>query len=382
MATQATVEQLFRHEIILRAISQVGGPGRAFTQFYGLGAGTVSQRSATARFALDIFNDSRLLANARAPEAGPGTIARKPSGTFNGTLLRLHEKMPITDNQIANYRPVGAPVGTLDRGGVQWVNRQTRYMMQRFGNAREFVISRMFRGAVGIKASGDDMIICEGGGGDWDINFQVPSGNKTTVGGIFPSDSWDTASTDIASQFLALDALSERISGYRPAIAWLNSNGYSRLLNNTKLASQHGTARRVFDLQTMRELATIPDGSRSSGFLVKFDVIPQITFIVYDGALSPDRAVDSTDAADNALFIPDGKMIVTPAPGGDWIDMVSGGEYVRENKADNNPTFHWGFYNWVEPTTQPSGRELIAVDWFMPYFPVPTAVFYVDIYTP
>ena len=379
----ATVEQLFRHQNILRAYSRIGGPGTVFQDFYNLGPSAVGNRTQTDNFAADIFDHSRLLAHGRAPEAGPGTVKRKPAGQFRGTLMRLHEKMPIRDAEIWNYRPVGSPVGTLDSGGQKWLALQTRYLLQRNRNAREFCVNRMFRNGFSMKSEGDDLILGELSAGDFNIDFQIPAGNLTTVGGIFGSDSWDTSTTDIVQQFLELGKLSERQSGLSPAVAWINSSAYSRMISNTKIAGFHGTARRVFDLQTKRQINTIPSGSRSSGYLVKFDTMPQIDFIVYDGVLEVGKYVDTQAANDSSLFIPDGKMIVTPAPSlGDWLDIAVGGEPVRQHKADLSPSWKWGFYTWVEPMTQPSGRELIVVDKFMPYLSIPKAVYYIDIYTP
>jgi hypothetical protein len=381
MAT-LTVEQLYRNQNIIGVYSQLKAPGTAFEDFYGLGPGGAKKQSPLPYFSADIFNHTRRLAGLRAPKAGPETVAPKAAGQFTGNIARMHLKLPLYDADIAQYRPRGATVGTLDANGQREVADQTRIILQRMRNTREVCLASTFKGGYGVVTSGESMNIVAKGAGDYDVDSQIPSTNLTTVESIFGSDSWDTTSTDIVGQFLDLNAHSERVSGFVPEYAWINSQAYKRLLNNTDIRAKVGTANLIFDLQTGRQVETIPDGRRQSGWMVKFAAMPQMNFIVYDGVHNINTETDSTASGDSTKLIPDGKMIVTPAPSSEWIGQVTCGEWVRENKADNNPQWHYGFYNWIEPMTQPSGRELLFVDWFLHYLKIPSAVYYVDIYTP
>ncbi len=376
------VDQLFRNQYITGSYSQIAAPAAPFEDVYKLGPSGPAERTPTGYFSTDIFNNTRLMAKLRAPKAGPATENVRPYGQFTGTLMRSHSKVPLLDNDIAQYRPRGGQVGTLDASGQKYVADQVRSHLQKMRNLRHWTLRSTLTGGFGVKTDGEDMIVVAKGSGDYDIDSKIPSTNIGTVESIFASDSWDTSTTDITSQFLALNAHAERLSGLPPAIAWINSNTYSRMINNTIIRSQVGTAYRIFDVQTGREVATIPDGRRQSGWAVRFTVIPQILFIVCDAVVQLDQVVDSTAAADSTKFIPDGKMIVTPAPSSDWLGQVIGGEWVREHKADLSPQWHWGFYNWIEPTTQPAGRELIFVDWWLHYLKIPTAVYYIDVWNP
>lgn len=379
-----TVEQLYRHPNIIGSYSQLKAPGTAFEDFYGLGPGGITKRSPVPYFSVDIFNHTRRLSGFRAPKAGPATVEPKPAGQFSGHIARMHEKLRLLDNDIAQYRPRGATVGTLDVMGQREVADQTRIILQRFRNTREVCLASTLKGGYGVITDGESLQVVAKGAGDYDVESQIPSTNLTDVDGIFASDSWDTTTTDIVGQFLDLNAHSERLSGYIQEYAWINSQALKRLYNNTDIRAKVGTAVRIFDMQNGREISTIPDGRRQSGYMVKFAAIPQITFIVYDGVHNINKTEENatTSSGNSTKLIPDGKMIVTPAPSSEWIGQVTCGEVVRENKADNNPQFRYGFYNWIEPCTQPGGRELLFVDWFLHYLKIPAAVYYVDIYNP
>lgn len=378
-----TVEQLYRHANIIDSYSQLKAPGTAFEDFYAMGPGANVRRSPVDYFQTDIFNHSRTTIGFRARGAGPETLQPQKAGTFSGAIARMHAKLKLLDNDIAQYRPRGASVGTLDPTGQKEVADQTRIILQRMRNTRENALCSLFKGGYGVISDGESMQIVAKGAGDYDIEAQIPATNLTTADSIFSADSWDTTTTDIVGQFLQLNAAAERLSGFIPAVAWINTNAYIRMLNNSDIRSKLGTYQVIFDLQTGREISTIPDGRRSSGFLVRFAAIPQMMFIVYDGVqnIYPVEETD-TSSANSTKLIPDGKMIVTPAPSSEWLAQVTTGEMVRENRADNNPQWRWGFYNWVEPVTQPGGRELLFVDHFLHYLKVPSAVFYINIYTP
>ncbi len=377
-----TVEQLYRHPNIIDSYSMLKAPGRAMMDFYGMGPGAATKKSDLPYFSVDIYNHTRRLSGFRAPGAGPATVAPQKAGTFSGAIARMHEKLKLLDNDIAMYRPRGASIGTLDPMGQREVADQTRTILQRFGNTREVCLASTFKGGYGVATDGESMQVVAKGAGDYDVDSQVPSTNLTTVEGIFSSDSWDTTTTDVVGQFLDLQAHSERVSGFIQEYAWVNSQAIKRLYNNSDIRSKVGTAYRIFDIQTGREISTIPDGRRQSGYMVKFTAIPQITFIVYDGVHNINTTVDSTESADSTKLIPDGKMIVTPAPSGEWLGQVAGSEVVRENQADMNPQRRYGFYNWIEPCTQPGGRELIFLDWFLYWLKIPSAVYYVNVYVP
>lgn len=377
-----TVEQLYRHANIIGSWSMIKAPGRAFQDFYKMGPNQATERTDLPYFSVDVFNNTRRLAGFRAHNAGPATMQPMKAGVFHGALLRQHDKLKVLDNDIAKYRPRGSKIGTLDPMGQRWVADQTRHVLQKYGNAREVCLASTFKGGFGVTTNGENLNIVAKGAGDFDIDTQVPSTNLTTVESIFGSDSWDTTTTDVVGQFLSLNAHALRVSGFVPQYAWINGEALKRLYENSNLRSKVGTAYTIFDMQTRREISTIPEGSNNSGFMVRFTAIPQITFIVCDEVHNINTDTDSTAANDSTKLIPDGKMIVTPAPSSEWLGQVIGGEVVRENQADNNPQFRYGFYNWVEPCTQPPGRELLFKDNFLYWLKIPAAVYYVDIYTP
>lgn len=383
-----TVQQLFRHPYVLKVISRIKANSCPFQNFYRMGldnSATESIPAGVRTFAYDFFDHTRQIASVRPPKVGPNRGRAQKTGTKTGHIIRSHDSLPIYWEDIVNTRPHGARIGTLDRTGQNKVTMQIKHYTEKYRNLREWMVSRMFRGGFAIKYQGDKHYLVDTGNGDKDVDYGLPSGHKNqlAIGGSNGSTaiidgSWDDPTTDVMSQFLNLNKAAERISGYQVKHVWINSTTLGQLMNNTDLQAKGGTAFRIWESFSSREVKTVDGGSRPQGYDVTFRAMPWITFHVNDSVLQKGEALaDSTSASEVELLIPDNVAIMTPDPG-EWIGFAEGSEPVTKTVASSMEIVK-GFQTWQRPLTEPSGIELLFLDNFFPIPYIPTAWFYATV---
>lgn len=381
MPTNVTLQQMLRHSFVTGVVSQVKSAGMAFQQFYQSGIASIPSEPSNLNRHIthDIFNETRTMAAARAPDVGPASISPKPIGQSSATALRLYEQIPFPIHKIAGTRPLGSPIGTLDPTGRSWVVRQQGYLAKRFSNSIEFMVSRMFRGGFSILIQGDNYYLRELGAGTVDINYPIPAGNKAQIGGLIDA-TWANAGTKILDHMLELNKLSQIQTGYEIRHCWINSTTYKRMLANTQLQSVRGTASRVFEQFSPANVQTTED-NRNIGFTVIFPAMPNFVWHVYDASSVVATATDpaSHTTGNNSLYVPDNIAIFTPEvePGG-WHGMYHAQEYIRE-KDNDEYTLKSGFATWTKPINDPPGEELRALHNLVPLMYVPASVFYATV---
>lgn len=364
-----TLEQLLNTTTIVRAISRIKTPMSRFQDFYGLGiGGPNTQQIGGKQFSWDIFDRTRSIAAGRAPGTGPAVTSPQIVGNVTARAYRAHEKINLLHERIFRNRPVGGSLGTIDSRGVRYITSQQRYLAQRFKNNREFMVSRMFRGAFQVKIDGDSHTPVDSGG-HFNVNFRIPATNVGTVNGIFAGN-WNVPGTAVPSdEILNLNAYSEELTGYPIAHAWINSTTFKQLLANDQLRELAGTANVVFS-QYERTGMTNEDGIQDSGFTAVFRGIPWLTWHVYDGVLTVDGV--------SSKFIPDGRAIFTPEPDSAWVEMYEGSEMIKRNVMDGGSEVY-GFSAWTTDVIDPAAIELKALDVCLPALYLPSAVFYATV---
>lgn len=380
MPGEITIQQLFQTETITKVVSRFKTPLSLMQSFYGMQVGGPAAQNASGRYVgWDIFDTTRMIARARAPGAPPSTRTQKPVGHVSAQVMRLHEKIPILQEQVARTRPLGSQFGTVDGAGQAYVRRQLEYGTRLFRNAREFMVSRLFRGGWGVTFSGEDWYFVEKGAGMFDVDMQVPATNLDKLdlgtGSDIITSSWEDPGTQVISQILQINAAFERLQGRPLRHIWINSTTFGWLLLNIELAQVGGSAYRIFDSMTRREMRS-EEGIPDSGFDVIFRALPLWTFHVYDGVLATTTSeTDSTDAANVSKIIPDNKAIFTPEPSSDWCGVINGSEYVAENVMDEGKEV-FGFHNWTTRVIDPAGWELKMLDNALPALFIPKAIAY------
>lgn len=385
MAGEITLQQLFQQETIRHVVSRFKAPISLFQRFYGMAPGMPAVETFRGRnFGWDIFDFTRSIAKGRAPMSGPATVSPKPVGHVSAMAYRAHEKIMLEQERVFNMRAPGMPIGTVDVRGQNYVARQMNFLLQRFRNAREFMVSRMFRGGFGVKMDGEDFLPCEMDDAEavFTVDFQIPSDNKNGVqlgtGSDILNEPWDDPNSNIVGQILALDKAYERVTGRPMRHIWINGTTFGWLLENYSLHKIGGEAFRIFESLTRRTVES-QDGLPETGYDVVFRALPLHVFHVYNGVLGaageevPYSEAISAEGAN--LLVPDRKAIFTPDPSPEWCGWGEGSEPVAEHILDPG-TERTGFHSWVTRVIDPPGWELKMVDNGLPITYIPRAICY------
>ncbi len=382
-----TIQQAFQTPFVKGVISQFPTPDYALQRAYG--AMTNRTFTPVRTFAWDQFNKTRTLATLKAPMTDAATIRKQKIGTAWGSLVRVAEKLQIFDEEIANLRPPGAPIGTLDQRGEQWAVRQINFMSQRHSNLMEYLLSKTLQGGFGLAGSAEQLYVTDldASGNMFDVTMNIPAANKGQLalrddGSDIIDTPWSDASADLVDQFMALRRAAIRLTGYEPSMCWCSSQVIAWLMNNVSLQSIAGSANRVWNSVSGQPAVNVdPAGRNLGGLSVRFNAIPWVTFRVNDAVVSVGSSTnpqgsDGTAVADVTRIIPLNKVIFTPEPDNEWMTIYEGHEPVQE-QVNSSPTFIRGFHTWSRRMlwAMPPSREAYMLDNFMPAIRIPNSVF-------
>lgn len=357
---------LLAPKTIYKAISQIDLPGTTLQSLFGWKLGGRNIRRLSGRnFAYDVFNHSRTIATARVP--GQTSSRQRPQkvATVSATFPRAAEVISLLDEDLLNRREIGESPDDLDFGGESYLTRQEFYLAQRFANLVEFQTAAMLRGSYSYSADGDQLRHGYAGG-EIEINFQVPAGNKGALdmlgsGGILDA-SWSSSSTDIPGHLQKINAAMVQLTGMGLAHVVLTGSAWQHVINNAKVQQQGGSTNVVFE--SMQRVG-------SGEFSAVLRAIPWVTFHIVDYGLDvwqegSERFVKLIDD-DCAAFLPE------PTPR--WVQYLEGSEIVTEGPGGAKAE-QFGFYPYAYATHDPSGWDLCAVFNGIPALYTPSAIAY------
>jgi hypothetical protein len=247
------------------------------------------------------------------------------------------------------------------------------------------MVAHMFKGGFGLKPQGDGYELCQTNDADATStnNYKIPAGNTGDIGGIIASgEAWNLSNAPVLDHLMEMGVLASRISGYPVKHIIMNGNTAVPLFNNTKLAAVGGTAYRIFDSLTNREVQG--DTPMTSGqYTVVFRALPQYVFHIYNegyvtGIQIPDEETQ-IDANNFVRYIPDGYAMIVPEPSRDWVGYAAGKEIIAENVM-SNPQLVSGLKIWRTRDIDPARFEAKFLTKYVPLLMMPKAVFYVNVW--
>lgn len=381
-----TIQQAFQTPFIKGVVTQFPTPDNAFQRFYG--AMTNRTFTPVRVFGWDQFNKTRTVATMRAPMTDANVIRRQKIGTKVGALLSMGEKLQVFDEEIMNLRPPGAPIGTLDARGEQWVVRQIDFMTQRHRNLMEYAMVKTFLGGFGLAQTGQQYRITElnASGNAYDIDQGIPASHKNQLalgdaGENLIDKSWEDPSADLVTFFFKLKAAAIRETGFDPKHVWIPAKVAGYLMQNIGLQSIAGSANRVWNTVTGEAAQVDPASRNLGGYSIKFNAIPWLDFHVNDvvvslGTSSDPQGTDGTNVSDVTRLLPADRAIITPDPSPEWFTVYEGQEPVQE-QVNSSPTIARGFHSWSRRLHSPlsPGREAYMIDNFLPVMLIPNAIY-------
>jgi hypothetical protein len=390
-----SLHELLQPQVILDVVSRVRARQGRLGRWIGFqpnrydpsvptlaGANTVRGNTRYATFRL--FDYSRVVAKFRAPDTGPATVAANPTGDVRISCARMHEKIPLSYEELGNLSPIVGPNAVIDPGGQDYITRQTRFIGQQFNSAIEMLTTGMFQDNLWFQQQGDNWIAAIGnpGGVSFQVNFGIPSGNKNQLNmlgtGNLITISWDNVGAPIFKMLSAIKAAYAQLSGYPLMHIWINSLMWYNIITNTEIRNLAGSAN-----QPMASYTEMPEkdmsGMPTEGYeamlrcdgTVRFHITDEV---VVTGNTDTDPSYGTAPAA--ATFtkvVPDKFAFFLPEPSGDWTKMYHGAEYVVENPGMPG-ALRSGYYFWREYVTQPSKVDLIGLLNCIPLLYIPKVV--------
>src|SRR5688500_7997610 len=121
----AALPSILQPGVINEVISEVNVLNTRLQYFFIGGGGSLDVGG--RYFGWDIFNETRNVAEGRAPGVGPSRIAPQPVGHVNGVFPRVHESIPLLFEKIHNQRKLGGYT-SIDRGGEAYIMAQERIL--------------------------------------------------------------------------------------------------------------------------------------------------------------------------------------------------------------------------------------------------------------
>lgn len=380
-------DQLMRVPQIVRLYEQLHTPASFFQRYFKLAPTdtpiVVSQQRV---FGYDIIANTRTLAPYSAPMAPPVSVGQKPISTAMAAVFRTNIKTTIADEKVFQTRQLGSfGLNTkVDDTGAKYVATQVKHLKTQITNSVEWMVAKMFQGGFGLKQDGEGYRLCELN--DANIvhanQYRIPASNLGDVSGIIASgEAWDNAAAPILDHLNEMSVLASRVSGYNPTDIILNGNTAKHLFNNTQLGKVGGTAYRIFDSLSNREVRG--DEPPTSGpYTVQFRALPQYNFHVYNEGLVLNDVVanydNQVDSNNWKTLIPDGYALIVPPPG-DWVGFGTCMEPVAENVMSDVKTVT-GLYQWRTREIDPPRFDVKMLLNYVPVLPQPQAVIYANVW--
>lgn len=286
-------------------------------------------------------------------------IAKLPVKLIHTVESILHKPYVLTN--LLNFAEP-----TRQQLGIAEVTRQTRQFRQLFDNLRvASLTSMLFTG--NIYFDGNGALLPGSSGAKVTVNYGVPSGNTGQLNalgaGAILDSSWDSATTNVATQLQNLRKAARKLTGYPLAHAFYGQNVLDYLLNNNKVKEMM----KFNAAANQRTLAgDVPSG------LFGLDWHPAYEAFFED---------DSGTAQD---LVGGDQVLFTPEPSMDWLDWLEGTYPVPTSVGAITPdsvaaagsvSVATGMFSYAQVTSDPVTVKHVAGDTFLPVLKVPKAIF-------
>jgi hypothetical protein len=380
-------DQLMRVPQIARLYEQLHTPASFFQRYFKLAPTDTPVIASQQRvFGYDLVANTRTLAPMTAPMAPPVSVGQKPVGTAMAAVFRTNIKTTIADEKVFMTRQLGSfGLNTkVDATGQRYIAMQMKHLKTQVTNSVEWMVAKMFQGGFGIKQDGEAFRLCE----LTDANaihkneYLIPASNKGDLGGIIGAgEAWNDPAAPILDHLNEISVQAARVSGYQPTDIIMNGNTGKHLFNNTQLAKVGGTAYRIFDSLTNREVRG--DEPPTSGpYTVQFRALPQYNFHIYNEGLVLNNVVpdynNQVSTNNWSALIPDGYALIVPPPG-DWVGFGTCMEPVAENVMSEVKTVT-GLYQWRTREIDPPRFDIKMLLNYVPILPQPQAVIWANVW--
>lgn len=346
-----SLSEILHPKRIIEVFSQVNEASTQLSRLFGWNIGGSNVLPFGGRdYNYDVFDHTRTVADGRVPGAQRARTKPQLVKTIHGVFPRSAEEIPLLWEKMINLRQIGGPVdvSNLSASAESYITHQEVYLAERFANIIEFQTAAMLRGSYTYTIDGDDLIH-DFSGGDFTVDYDVPSGNKSklnmTGGGNIITASWATAGTNIPLHIFNIDKAMQELTGDRLEHILVGTDVWNNIINNDFVQEQAGTAN--MPMQSINQLA-------DANFVGLIRSVPWVQFHIINAGLEVGTTPTFT------TLIADNHASFIPAPSPSWAQYIQGSEVVVE---ENTKTVEnrMGTYAWSYDAHDPAGHQLAAV---------------------
>lgn len=371
-----SIHDILRPITFTKVISRVAAASSQLLNFFGMQPGGWNERNYGhgREGSYNIFNNVRTVAIGTAPGSPAAKRSRNPVGRVPFVYPRMNQQLSLLLEEMNNFAKIDDP-RTRDAAGESYIRRQMTKPAQEAANWRTALLVGMLRDSLYVHELGQNWYPdYSSSSALYQINFQLPAGNKSQLNILDKDDStsingssiidvsWASPGANIPLHINKIDAALMRRCGVHLNHIFLRTAMWDNVSNNDYVIGKAGIANPPFQVFE-RKVGDNPDGSPFMEKVATVNSCPGITFHINDEGVdlgNPESPTWTYHIGDNdALMIPD----VTP----DLFEGCVATEPVREY--DNGPVVQkTGMSAWTTGKSNPSTEEAFVLDNF---FPVP-----------
>lgn len=363
----ASIHDILRPITLTKVISRQAAASSWLLNFFGFEPGGANEANYGhgREGSFQVFNNTRTVAQGRAPGAAAGRATKNVIGSVPFTYPRMHEQISLPAELLHNLARIGDP-RARDEAGADMIRRQTQFISQKAANWRTAMTVGMLRDSLYLTQNGDTWYpTYTSSGAALRINFQMPAGHLSQLnmlgGGNLIGATWATNTTDIPSHVMAIDEAFSQLYGGRLEYVMLRRREWQYVLNNQIVQGLAGSANQPFETLQL-DFGTNPDGSPRKVHAATFVWCPGIKWIVNNDVLE----IGAPGSETRTPHIEEGKVLFLPDPkNADIFSGYLGSEPISEY--DNGPeTVKTGFSAWSTKTSNPTSTNVFVLDNFLP----------------
>lgn len=358
----ASIQQILQPIVLTKVISRQMAAEKWILQFMGMEPGGRNEEffGHGRDGSYQVFNNTRQIGRSRAPGTAAAIAKPNPVGHVPITYPRMHEEIPLLAEHLHNLAQIGDP-RVRDIAGQNYIQRQTRFQAQKAANWRAAMVMGMLRDELYVHTDGDDWTMnFTSSGAQYQINHQMPAGNKTQLdmlgGGDIIDTSWDNPSADIPKHLNDIDAAFQQLYGGRLENVLVQGAVWQNIIKNDHVASQAGIANTPFR-RFERVVGTREDGSPLNVAVGELTCRPGVLFYITDEGLD----LGAPGSETFTKYVPDNGAIFLPNPDMGTFSMQLGSEPIAE--FDGGPkTVRQGLSAWSKESSNPTVTEIFVLD--------------------
>lgn len=373
------LSQVLPPNVVTRVVSQQAAASDWLQALFGVQPGGPNEvyEGHGRQGAYTIFNNTRAIAQGRAPGTAHAVSNEQGVGVVPFTYPRMHDSLSLLAEQLHNLGRIDNP--TVRDGAYQdMLARQEKFLGQRASNWRKAMLVGALRNSLYLVRDGQDEYVSFSSvsGKSRQVNSQIPAGNLSKLNMLGAGDilgaTWSTSTTDIPGHLGLINAAFQQLCGGHLSACVCGTKVWNYVINNEKVAAVHGSANSPFRVLERSALDPMLGNTMKNVYRAVLNVYPDITWYITDEGLDVGAPGSETFTKivgeNNCLF-------VGAEPNSGVVSMYQGSEPIAEY--DGAPeSVKVGLSAWMYKQSNPTRTNIVTLDNALPVLHIPNAMAY------